>query len=123
MRQLYAVVAMSLDMEYVYDGQQLIPIEAVPTVVGPFKTKAKAIKAGARDWANHPRVRYAVVPLFGYSDEKDQQVTLTYERMYDPDPRVRRKPAKTEFELHLEQAAGIQASANKRKRRKVKSDA
>lgn len=113
MRQLYAVVAMPVDLEYVFDGQQLLPIRQVPTVVGPFKTKTQALKAGARDWADDPRMRYAVVPLLGYSDEKDQQVSLTYERMYDRDliERRRRKAEKTEFEEHLEQAATAKAAA------------
>ena len=108
---------MPTDLEYAYDGQQLLPIPRVPTVVGPFKTKTQARRAGERDWGEHPRMRYAVVPLIGYSDEQDRQVSLVYERMYDPDPRLRRKAAKedkTEHEEHLDQAARVKASAKKK---------
>lgn len=115
MRQLWAVVAMPTDLEYVHDGQQLLPIPQVPTVVGPFKTKTQAKRAGERDWGAHPRMRYAVIPLLGYSDEKDRQISLTYERMYDPDPRAHRKAkTKTDFEEHVEQAALVKTSATKK---------
>lgn len=119
-RQLYCVVAMPVDLEYVFDGKQLLPIPQVPTVVGPFKTKTQARNAGERDWGAHPRMRYAVVPLFGYSDASDKQISLTYERMYDPDLQRRRaaKQEKTDHELHLEEAARVKSATKKKGGRK-----
>lgn len=69
MRQLYCVLAEK-------DGKAL--------VVGPFKTKAQARKAGEKDWSADPEVSWRVMPLIYFSDEKERMVTLTYDRLYDP---------------------------------------
>ncbi len=76
-------------IEYRVANGELVPLPAVPTVVGPFKTQVQARKAGERDWNDHPDVRWIVVPILTYYDDKDQLGSLPYFRLLDPTLRKR----------------------------------
>lgn len=69
MRQLYCVLAQKDDKA---------------CIVGPFKTKTQARKAGEKDWSGDEGVTWRVMPLVYFTDDKERMVTLTYERLFDP---------------------------------------
>lgn len=89
-RQLYCVVALPTRVEFQGEpGTDLRFLPPVPTVTGPFKTTVAARKAGEADWGEAADVRWIVVPLFGYTDTNDKQISLVYDRLLDPALRSR----------------------------------
>lgn len=87
-RRLYVAVAIPAHTDYDVVNGELVPVPAVPQVMGPFTTTARAAKAAEEDWSGLP-VRWMVLPLWGHRNTRDEQVSLVYDRLLDPALRSR----------------------------------
>lgn len=87
-RRMYVAVAVPAATNYDMVNGELVPVPAVPQVMGPFSTPNRARKAAEEDWTGLP-VHWIVLPLWGHRNTRDEQVSLVYDRLLDPALRSR----------------------------------
>lgn len=100
---MYVAVAMPARTDFDVANGELVPVPAIPQVMGPFSTLVRATKAAEACWSGDNSVRWIVLPVWGYKDSMDQQVSLVYDRLVDPSLRQRCPACKQKITRQVEE--------------------